>query len=102
MKNKSSICSSVLTLALTVLVSVSVQAQSLTPVSISGPVTAFKQADCAQSGSITIAGQTFKIAAGIYVPFTDSFQTFNSIGGITTGTTNSEAFQVIGTGRTVN
>lgn len=69
MKNKTSIFSSLLVLALTMLVSVSAQAQAYNPIEITGPVTAFKPADCGQPGSVTISGVQFTIAAGIDLNF---------------------------------
>lgn len=100
MKNKFSICSSLLVLALTMLFSVSVQAQVFDPIDITGLVTAYKPADCGQSGSITIDGVTFTIAAGVDLTFIDAGGlTVDGSGALVSTIVRSEAYQVIGTGR---
>lgn len=80
MKNKFSICSSLLVLALTILFSVSVQAQVFNPIDITGFVTDYSPADCGKSGSITIGAINgsganpvkFTIAAGVDLTFSDA------------------------------
>lgn len=100
MKNKASIFSSLLVLALTMLVSISAQAQAYDPVRIAGTVTAYKPADCAQDGSITIAGQTLVIAAGADTFFIDVMQVLNGNGILENQQVKSEIWQVLNTVRT--
>ncbi|HMV84399.1 MAG TPA: hypothetical protein PLD20_29455 [Blastocatellia bacterium] len=101
MKNKASIFSSLLVLALTMLVSVSAQAQTFHAIDISGPVTAYKMADCGQNGLITIDGVPIVIAAGVDLAFIDGGVTAVDGSGIirTNQISRSETYQVIGSGR---
>lgn len=99
MKNRISICSSLLALALLALASVSGQAQAFNPIRITGLVTDFKPADCGKSGSITIAGVTFPIAAGVEVSFVNLMPRIDSSGGISDSNAFSEVWQVVGTVR---
>lgn len=102
MKNKFSICSSLLTLALTILVSVSVQAQALNLMTLSGRVTAFSPADCAQAGSITIAGVTLPINQGVYLAFQEPNQSVQVIdGSLFLFSGRSSVSQVLNTNRTI-
>lgn len=99
MKNRSLISSSLLVLALMILVSASAQAQAYNPIRIAGPVTAFTPADCGKPGSITIANVTIPIAAGAEVSFIDSMQVIASNGGLTIANVTSEVWQVVGSVR---
>ena len=101
MKNRVSICNSLLVLGLTILISVSVQAQTFHAIDISGPVTAYKIADCGQNGLITINGVPIVIAAGVDLAFIDSGLTVIDGGGILrmNQISRSEIHQVVGTGR---
>lgn len=72
MKNKTSVFSLLFALSLTTMLSVSAQAQAFNPMSITGRVTEYKPADCAQNGTITIAGVKLTIAAGVYTTFVDN------------------------------
>lgn len=99
MKNKFSICSFLLALALSVLVSFSAQAQAWDPVRLTGPVTAYTPADCGKDGSIKIAGQTLVIAAGADTLFLDSMLTTAANGGLEIANVKSEKWQVVNTVR---
>ncbi len=99
MKNKFSICSFLFALALAMTFSVSALANHFHPVDISGPVTAYKPADCGQPGSITISGATFKIAAGVDLSFLDNDVWASSNGSIIPSLVRSGVYQVVGTGR---
>lgn len=101
MKNRFSICSSLLVLALTILFSASAYAQVFNPIDISGPVTAYKPADCGQNGSITINGTPITIAAGVDLAFIDLGLTAVGANGaiFLNQLSRSEVYQVIGTGR---
>jgi len=101
MKNKFSISSSLFVLALTMALSISALANHFHPVDISGPVSAYKLADCGQPGTITISGATFKVAAGVDLAFLDNGIWAGNDGTIFASLDRSEAYQVIGSGRRI-
>lgn len=102
MKKQSLIFSSLLVLALTMLVSISAQAQAFDPLTIAGPVTAYSPADCGKAGSITIAGQNLVIAAGADTFFIDVMQVIFGDGTLGNANVKSEVWQVVGTGRLIS
>lgn len=101
MKNKFSFSSFLFVLALTMAFSVSALANHFHPVDISGPVTAYKLADCGQPGTITISGVTFKVAAGVDLAFLDNGVWAGNDGTIFASLDRSEAYQVVGSGRRI-
>lgn len=86
-------------ISVSTLASATAQAQAFLPMTLSGPVTEYHPADCAQDGSITIAGVKFIIAAGTDTTFLDSVPVVLSSGIIGNANVRSDVFQVVGTGR---
>ncbi len=102
MKNRVSICNSLLVLALTMLISVSVQAQALNLMILSGRVTAYSPADCGKAGSITIAGVTLPINQGVYIAFQEPNQSVQVVNGsLFLFSGRSVVSQVLNTNRTL-